>query len=318
MNRILNIISAVAALSAFTFYNAGEMSAQNDDGTALGIMGRNLNPVTLGMGGADATYTGSPAWSLFSNPAAITFSEKMLDMGAGYSLWQPDGIKANAYSAGVSFRFGKKFGVSAGFTGEKDKAYKIFDENGESAGSFKPSYTMGGLSFSYKFVPFMSVGVNVKSAFEKLTADDKYSALGVDAFIMGKVKDIYISAGVRNIGEKVKGADKTSWNLPATATAGVSYDKIFGEKHGIFVAVDDDIFFKGGNVTSFGAAYTYNKLLTVRAGYNYATEDAPAASFASVGIGLSVKKFYIDAAYLLAGSGSPMKNTLSAALGITF
>ncbi len=78
----------------------------------------------------------------------------------------------------------------------------------------------------------------------------------------------------------------------------------------------------------FGAGYTYNKHVSVRAGYHYGSESKKddgsvvscvIPSYASVGIGGAIAGFRLDVSYLIpTGSNSPLKNTFALALGYSF
>ena len=81
------------------------------------------------------------------------------------------------------------------------------------------------------------------------------------------------------------------------------------------VALDADYYFSGGFAAALGAAYTFNDLVSVKAGYRYGG-NSPVGSFASVGVGAKFMGIKLDVAYLI-GSDA-FKNTLALTLGYAF
>jgi opacity protein-like surface antigen len=103
--------------------------------------------------------------------------------------------------------------------------------------------------------------------------------------------------------------------LPASAAVGVGYEASFAEKHAVEALLDADYYFGGSFAAAAGAAYTYNDMVTVRAGYRYGGQS-PVPSFASVGVGVKFIGLKLDLAYLI--GSAPAANTLALSLGYTF
>lgn len=143
-------------------------------------------------------------------------------------------------------------------------------------------------------------------------------AATAEAFALADVSGIRIAAGVRNIGGKIKSSEGSSFSLPASVSAGVAYRFVNTEQHHIEAGADADIFIDGGASASVGVEYSYRNAAFARLGYNYASDKAPVPSFASVGIGFSIRSVRIDASYILPEKESPQKNTFSAGVGIWF
>ena len=83
------------------------------------------------------------------------------------------------------------------------------------------------------------------------------------------------------------------------------------------VLVDADCYFSGAFSAAAGASYTYNGMVSVRAGYRYGG-DSVIPSFASVGAGVKLFGVHLDAAYLIASGDSPLKNTFCIGIGYSF
>ena len=101
---------------------------------ALPFTAAEFGAEALGKAGAEVT-DGSTAYAAFSNPAAIAFSDSMVDAAAGYTMWAP--TNGNVVTAGGSFKLGM-LGFAAGVSYGMNPAYEMTDANGMAAGSFSP------------------------------------------------------------------------------------------------------------------------------------------------------------------------------------
>ncbi len=284
---------------------------------ALPFTVSDTDPVILAKGGAGLTETGSVSQAAFTNAAAVPFSESTLDVSAGYVMWQPSYVKSNVINVGAAFNMGGKLGLAAGLYYGMNPEYKITNAGGAAAGTFKPSDIHAALGVSYRFLDFLSVGVNLGYASSSLAEEYSYGSFAGDAYVMAKFGGVKVAAGVSNVLGKVKSAGGVEFKLPASAALGAGYEAAFAEKHAVEANLDLDYFFDGWLAASVGAGYTFNDLVSVRAGYRYGG-DSPIPSYASVGAGAKFMGIKLDLAYLIAGSDSPMSNTLAVSLGYSF
>ncbi len=284
---------------------------------ALPFTVADADPVILAKGGAGLTETASVSHAAFTNSAAVPFSENTFDVSAGYMMWQPSSINSNVISVGAAYNVKEKFGIAAGLYYGMNPEYKITNSSGVSGGTFKPSDIHAALGISYRFLDFMSLGVNFGYASSSLAEGQSYGTIAADAFLMAKFSDLKVTAGVSNVLGTVKSAGGAEFCIPGSAALGAAYGKAFGEKNFAEVNLDVDYFFSGWIAASVGAGYTFNDLFSVRAGYRYGGES-PIPSYASVGAGVKFKGLKLDLAYLIAGSDSPMKGTLALGLGYSF
>ena len=284
---------------------------------ALPYVAAEMSAHSLSMAGADVTETSDIANSAFTNAAAIPFSETRLDVAAGYTMWQPAQVNTNVLNVAGAYNLNGKMGVALGFRYGMNPSYPVMDDSGREKGTYTPSDLQINAGFSWRFLPFLSAGVNLGYASSSLAEGYSYGALATDVFVMSKLSDFKVALGVSNLGTKVKSASGASFALPSSLTLGAGYDKTFAQKHGVDVLLDADYYFSGSFAAAAGAGYTYNNLVSVRAGYRYG-EGAVLPSFASVGIGVNVIGIKLDAAYLIATGDSSMKNTLSVSLGYSF
>ncbi len=275
------------------------------------------DPVILAKGGAGLTETTSISHAAFTNAAAVPFSDAKLDVSAGYMMWQPSSINSNVISVGAAYNMKGKLGIAAGLYYGMNPEYRITNNSGVPGATFKPSDLHAAVGVSYRFLKFMSVGVNLGYATSSLAEDQSYGTIAGDAFLMAKFAGVKVTAGVSNVLGKVKSASGAEFCIPGSAALGVGYDAKFADKHAIEANLDLDYFFSGWFAASVGAGYTFNDLVSVRAGYRYGGES-PIPSYASVGAGARFMGIKLDLAYLIAGSDSPMKNTLAVGLGYSF
>lgn len=306
----IGIILICAALTM----PAATISAQNSS-SALSSMGRTADPVSAAIGGT-SLVSSDPAMALAS-PAVLPFSGKDFAVSASYGNWYPDGSATKSFGAGVSTVIKEKFGIHAGFSSGTLADYEITDANGTSSGTFTPKDILLGAGFSWKFLPALSAGVNVKYAKETLYTDYAYSAVAADIFVAGKFSDFTATAGVGNIGGKVAADNGTEFSIPAYAGLGVAYDKTFSSVHSVHAAADFKYFFEDGTEFGIGAEYRFKKFVAVRAGYHAGSGAAPTGSYLSTGLGLNFGGFAINAAYLIS-SESSLGNTLLAGIGWSF
>ncbi len=275
------------------------------------------DPVSLAMGGTSVTRTSGMSYASFSNAAAIPFSDRTFDVAAGYGMWYPSSSTVNNVSAGAAWNLKGKLGFAAGFSYGICQEYEIMNASGQAAGSFSPSEIQANIGLAWRFLPFISVGADVKYLGNTLAEGQSYSAVSSDIFLMSEFSSFRAAIGVSSLGSKVRSASGESFSLPASATLGLGYGDVFGQRHGVEVLVDADCYFSGAFSAAAGASYTYNDMVSVRAGYRYGG-DSVIPSFASVGAGVKLFGVRLDAAYLIASGDSPLKNTFCIGIGYSF
>ena len=282
---------------------------------ALPFTAAETDAASLGTAGANLVQTGTIANASFSNAAAIPFSDAKMDVAAGYTMWQPTGVGSNMINVGAAYNMNNKLGVAVGFLYGMNPAYDITDASGAVKGQFKPSDMHMNVGVAYRFLPFLSVGANVGYATSSLAKESSYGALAADVYAMAQFSGLRVTAGVANVGTSVKAKNGTAFSLPTSVALGAGYEMAFADVHSVDVLLDADYYFGGWFAAAAGAAYTYNDLVVVRAGYRYGGAS-PIPSYASVGAGVKFAGAKLDLAYLIGSSA--MKNTLAVTLGYTF
>lgn len=275
------------------------------------------DPVAAAIGGTGVVSTSASAFASFRNAAAIPYAENTLDVAAGYMNWQPSASPVQDINAGASWNIAGKFGIALGLSYGLCEKYDIMDASGTAVGSFSPSQVQANLGMAWRFLPFLSLGANVKYLGNSLAEGKSYGAVASDIFFMTKVAGLRAAVGVSSLGSKVKSASGAGFSLPASTTLGLGYGIGIGKKHAAEVLVDADYYFSGAFSASAGAAYTYNDLVSVRAGYRYGGKSV-IPSFVSVGAGVKFWGVHIDVAYIIAAGTSPLRNTFAVGLGYSF
>lgn len=271
--------------------------------TALDFVDYVSSTCDAGFAGAGLVSTNDIAWAASDNIAAIPFSDKKFDAAVSYLLWNAD---CNSYIAlGASGKIKEKFAVSIGATAGFDP-------------ELKSTYNMqinGG--FAWKFIPIMSAGINLRYANQCLLGNYKMSSVMADIYLMSKISDFSLSAGISNLGTKA-GLDKgDKYKVPGAFRLGFGYTPLFAEKHLLEVYLDGKYSIAGlGFSASGGLGYSFNDIISLRTGYCYGGKII--ANHASAGIGFKIAGIHLDAAYIITKKESPIANSFSIGLGYSF
>ena len=166
-------------------------------------------------------------------------------------------------------------------------------------------------------VPSFSLGANVRFLSSNVSADDKYTSIGVDFLATWSQNGITVAGGVSNLGGSVSDSKKASFSIPGSATLAAQYKAVFEKVHGLRADLDADWFFSSGSLgVAAGLEYGYDDLVFVRAGYHYGTELCVLPSFVTLGAGVKYMGVRFDLAYLT--GNEYIGNTLTLGLGYAF
>lgn len=304
--RKLYICLAVLAAVSFSM----RASAQ-----VLPFVAADHSVASMAKGGASYTDIFNTSYSAFQSPAAMSFSKEAMDLSVGYLLWQPGQVKTNVVNAAGMFKLTDKFGLAAGFSYGISPASDMTDASGKVSGSFKPNQMELGAGLSWKFHENVSIGANVGYANSRLAESVSYSAVVADVQMMAVFGGFKASLGIFDLGTGVTAASGKKFSLPTSAVLAAGYDAALAEKHRLSADAAAHYYFTGYFAAALGASYTYDDLLSFRAGYRYGGSSV-IPSFVSVGAGVKLSGVKIDLAYLL--SSTAMANTMCLSLGYSF
>lgn len=301
MKKTVLLLLMTAAFAAPAFAQE-DIVATNE---ALGFLRFERNPARVAMAGAGAaSKIGGSAYAAFGNPAAAVRSPKKIEAGASYAKWAPDINSSTNIAAAASFKLGKAFAVSAGYSSQK------FDELdlGESAYAPKDMVLAAGLSLSLG--EFVSMGASVNYAKEQLLEDYSYTGLGADVILSYNKNSLGVAAGVRSLGGKVGDS-----SLPSYAMAAVAWSIPAGPA-ALSVAADADYYFSGNWSAAAGLEVSVVEVVQLRAGYRLSSEHAVLPSHLAFGAGLRLGPCTVDVAYLTASEY--LGGTLTGGLTVAF
>lgn len=281
-----------------------------------------INPdtKTLGNGGISSVAPAS-AFSLWNNSSATVLDKKKFDIGASYTMWQPDMADNKIYAIGAYTKISKFMAITAGF---KQFAYNEIvgsDEAGAVKDSFTPKENSLGVGLAFKILPCLSVSADVNIYNSKIWED--YSASGA-AFNIGatyKKNNITVALTANNLGSSASYADETDYKMPSSVKVGTSYDFSVGQgnsvvkpmaQFGLSLADESSVF------GAVGAEYLYKNVVRAGVAYHYGDKAKYIPSHLSVGAGVSFYGISLNAAYLFAADNSAIGNTLSVGLSYGF
>lgn len=263
----LHKITVFLAASLLT----GVFAGAQVQGVALPWLEADRNSVTSGMAGA-----------------SVLRSFESTDVLVSYSSWSK--TSTQYFDAIANIVIGDRFLVRAGGTYGIAPAYDVVSGISSTVKTFSPSDMAFGASAMYRIAPAFSLEAGVKYASSKLSPDYTASAFGADVLARAYLSGFSVAAGVVNLGSKVK-----DYSIPSAAVLAVAYDNGADADHRIRPEVDAKYYFSGVFGLSAGVDYTIKRIVSIRAGYHF---GGVVADHASVGLGVNISGFHIDASYL--------------------
>ncbi len=303
MKRILLVL--------FTVLGGSMIYAGEDDSKTSIMMFSEVpaSPSVLSAGGIASLETSS-AWSSFNNISAVTFSPKAFSAAVSWQRWSPASEIASSHiNAGVSYNHNGRWGLTAGFKHVSEAEYTEYDAYGRKNGTYTPSDLEAVAGVSYKLTNYLSAGVGIKYMKSSLASDYSLSATAFDAMLEAVLGDFQVIAGISSVGGAVDG-----WDLPTKILVSGSYSHSMSQKHKLRLGTQVNYYLSGGAAASLGTAYCYNDLLSLRLGYNQSFNGI-LPSFASLGAGICLYGFHLDASFVLTGFPS---NSLSVSINREF
>ncbi|MBO7544932.1 MAG: hypothetical protein J6T02_05140 [Bacteroidales bacterium] len=264
------------------------------------------DPGISGMAGTGLTSMQvSPAFAVFSNPAAIAMMDGLGSVKASYSLYAPSFTKTSNIAVGAAFRPVKRFGFAVGYVHQL--GYEKIDE-------FAPyDFAVGG-ALSVGIGEHVALGVNAKYSKACFMKDFSSSAFSVDILAQVRFWEGFNAAvGVRSVGKILEDSDMSS--LPSSLAVGLSYRYVTGI-HSIEALLDGDWFFSNNWGVSAGFSYGIKEIGFVRVGYRFASESAAVPSHLAVGLGLKYIGLSLDVSYITLNK--VIGNTFQIGLGYSF
>jgi hypothetical protein len=292
MKKVFSLFKLSWLIILVVVYSSAALGASIPDkaGTSgLSFLKLGIGARPTGMGEAFTSISGD-IFSLYWNPAGVA-RHTGTEFAFMHNQWFQD--VSLEYAA---FCFGYKknvFGLSLTLSqvanlerreGPTENPLSYFDEHDLSL----------GFSWSRKINDKLDLGISTKFLYEKI---DFSSATGL-GFDLGGIywlrSNIQLGGAILNLGSKMK-FEQESFNLPTSYKIGAAY--LGHEKHfnGDFILSMDLVKPNDNDLkVNLGGEYTYKEKFTLRSGYQIGYDDRNI----SLGLGLKIKKYAIDYAFV--------------------
>ena len=305
MNSKHIIIACVALLCTM------QARAQGQD---LSVLAANPDARTAAMGNAAVAADGM---YLYNNPSAFLCANKKFSADASASIYEKtEGYEGTfgLYTATVGYKFANRHAAFAGFRYAGGLKLKGYDMLGEPTKDYLPynwtidlgyaymigngfsAYAVGNVIFSHLSKNAVGGAFTIGASYQKstTTAGNKSANLMLDA-----------KAGA--IGPQLDYGNGNKTTMPTYVAAGGALTVDVADKHQVGGAWSTRYFFRPSEykvlMLGAGLEYTYNKMVSLRAGYEYGDRNL---SHFTMGAGFKYGGLRLNGAYMLktANAGS--------------
>ena len=269
------------------------------------------------MGGAGVALS-ADVFSALRNAAQLPFSEERFGAGYSYLPWMRDLTPRTAlHTAAVYFKPDGKQAVSASFRYFSQYGSERTDEEGNVLGRLEPHDMAFDVGYSRTVAEGLSVALTARYVRSEPGTDDVAQTFAVDAGLFyrhavaasHRVTFGFQAANVGGALDYGAGNRQLPWVLKAGAAAELG----LSEAHGLTLTAETEYRLRPSELRawsgSFGAEYRCFGILALRGGYRMGDRSTGEYRYGSAGAGFRWKYVAADAAYLLAGSSSPLRNT---------
>ena len=265
--------------------------------TALLVIPYTVNAQTSNVAMHFAEY---PMDAVETGLGGIELIEEASYINAGYMMHSMSDSPVSYFSVRGKYALTERLSLSGRAVYGICDEYETVNQSGIATGTFSPGQLMvcGGLGFG--LTDYLDAGINFRYLNETLAPQTTYSAVASDIYARGDfcvsmLSVMSVGLKITNIGTKVTSASGDKFALPSAIKANAAYSVAF-DKGNIKVLAESDYYFHGCIAAGVGAAYTYNDLLSVRAGYHYGGQSV-VPSFASAGAGVRLHGVRLDISY---------------------
>lgn len=273
--------------------------------------------------------------SVLDNAALAPFSLNSFSAGVSCRSWMRNvsGGGMSSYSMSARYTSDNAGTFYLGVRSLKMPPFEQTDDCGnvidDSSSPLDMAFEAG---YAYRFLGDFSAALTARYLRLDPGYGDAADAVSFDAglawrhMFSGVLEDLAAIAQLKNFGTSPDyGAGRRS--LPWQVNAGVSAGLLFGN-HNRFRAgasLDIPVAPECGGLSpdrgvsaSFGAEYSYRRMVYARGGYHLGNHSSGEQSWGSVGLGFRFWHMTLDAAWILAPSSSPLRNSASGTLSVWF
>lgn len=282
------------------------LSAQN---RSLPILEENPDARSMAMGNVSLMSTDRNY--LYVNPSSIFYSANKYSVSVNGTFFpkNDDDVSGRLLygNASAAWRFADRHAAFIGYrylggetiTGVKDQYNTPGDE-------IKPLDWSFDFGYSFKINEKLSAfarGSIIQQKFEESNNAFSFSLGGNyrTSLNLGSMESqLNIAARVLDLGPAIESSSEIKYDLPTSAQASADLSLPLCDMNELNIAVGGRYFLPSDATlltVGAGAEYTYNNLVSARAGYNYGENET---SRTTVGFGLNINFLSVDAAYSIA------------------
>ena len=305
MNSKHIIIACVALLCTM------QARAQGQD---LSVLAANPDARTAAMGNAAVAADGM---YLYNNPSAFLCANKKFSADASASIYEKtEGYEGTfgLYTATVGYKFTNRHAAFAGFRYAGGLKLKGYDMLGEPTKDYLPYNWTIDLGYAYMIGNGFSAYAVGNVIFSHLSKNAVGGAFTIGASYQkstttagNKSANLMLDAKVGAIGPQLDYGNGNKTTMPTYVAAGGALTVDVADKHQVGGAWSTRYFFRPSEYKTLmlgaGLEYTYNKMVSLRAGYEYGDRNL---SHFTMGAGFKYGGLRLNGAYMLktANAGS--------------
>ena len=305
MNSKHIIIACVALLCTM------QARAQGQD---LSVLAANPDARTAAMGNAAVAADGM---DLYNNPSAFLCANKKFSADASASIYEKtEGYEGTfgLYTATVGYKFANRHAAFAGFRYAGGLKLKGYDMLGEPTKDYQPYNWTIDLGYAYMIGNGFSAYAVGNVIFSHLSKNAVGGAFTIGASYQkstttagNKSANLMLDAKVGAIGPQLDYGNGNKTTMPTYVAVGGALTVDVADKHQVGGAWSTRYFFRPSEykvlMLGAGLEYTYNKMVSLRAGYEYGDRNL---SHFTMGAGFKYGGLRLNGAYMLktANAGS--------------
>lgn len=305
MNSKHIIIASVALLCTM------QARAQGQD---LSVLAANPDARTAAMGNAAVAADGM---YLYNNPSAFLCANKKFSADASASIYEKtEGYEGTfgLYTATVDYKFANRHAAFAGFRYAGGLKLKGYDMLGEPTKDYQPYNWTIDLGYAYMLGNGFSAYAVGNVIFSHLSKNAVGGAFTIGASYQkssttagNKSANLMLDAKVGAIGPQLDYGNGNKTTMPTYVAVGGALTVDVADKHQVGGAWSTRYFFRPSEYKTLmlgaGLEYTYNKMVSLRAGYEYGDRNL---SHFTMGAGFKYGGLRLNGAYMLktANAGS--------------
>ena len=305
MNSKHIIIACVALLCTM------QARAQGQD---LSVLAANPDARTAAMGNAAVAADGM---YLYNNPSAFLCANKKLSADASASIYEKtEGYEGTfgLYTATVGYKCANRHAAFAGFRYAGGLKLKGYDMLGEPTKDYQPYNWTIDLGYAYMIGNGFSAYAVGNVIFSHLSKNAVGGAFTIGASYQkstttagNKSANLMLDAKVGAIGPQLDYGNGNKTTMPTYVAVGGALTLDVADKHQVGGAWSTRYFFRPSEYKTLmlgaGLEYTYNKMVSLRAGYEYGDRNL---SHFTMGAGFKYGGLHLNGAYMLktANAGS--------------